>query len=121
MNSSPFIRFLAVGVLNTAFGYVLFAFLTWIGLSYPLAIGLGTIVGVLFNFQTTARLVFGATDSHRLFWFVGAYAFMYVLNVFGVALLLKWGFNVYWAGAILLLPMAVVSYFTLRVFVFQTT
>ena len=121
MHLPRFVRFLAVGGLNTAFGYTLFALLTWIGLPYPWAIGLGTIVGVLFNFQTTGRLVFGTAHKHRLIRFVGAYAFMYILNVGGVALLLDWGLNVYLAGALLLLPMAVVSYLTLRVFVFQTT
>lgn len=121
MNLPPFIRFLAVGFLNTVFGYMLFALLTWMGLSYPWAIGLSTIVGVLFNFQTTGRLVFGTTNKQRLIRFIGAYALIYVLNVGGVALLLGWGFNVYWAGALLLLPMAGISYFTLRVFVFQTT
>ena len=121
MNLPRFVRFLAVGGLNTAFGYTLFALLTWIGLPYPWAIGLGTIMGVLFNFQTTGRLVFGTANKHRLLRFVAAYAFMYVLNVSSVALLLDWGLNVYLAGALLLLPMAGVSYLTLRVFVFQTT
>ncbi|NCQ92050.1 MAG: hypothetical protein GPI94_15420 [Microcystis aeruginosa LG13-03] len=54
-----FVRFLLVGVLNTIFGYSLFAVLILIGLNYKYAVLIGTIQGVLFNFQTTGRLVFG--------------------------------------------------------------
>ena len=54
-----FVRFLLVGVLNTLFGYFSFATLIIIGLDYKLAALLATIIGVLFNFQTTGRLVFG--------------------------------------------------------------
>jgi putative flippase GtrA len=54
-----FARFLLVGVLNTIFGYFLYGTLILIGLDYKLAVLLATILGVLFNFQTTGRLVLG--------------------------------------------------------------
>ena len=54
-----FVRFLLVDVINTLFGYFSFATLIIIGLDYKLAALLATIQGVLFNFQTTGRLVFG--------------------------------------------------------------
>jgi len=54
-----FARFLLVGVLNTIFGYFLYGTLILIGLDYKYAVLLVTILGVLFNFQTTGRLVFG--------------------------------------------------------------
>jgi putative flippase GtrA len=54
-----FVRFLLVGVLNTIFGYFLYGTLILIGLDYKLAVLLATILGVLFNFQTTGRLVLG--------------------------------------------------------------
>jgi putative flippase GtrA len=55
--ATSFVRFLAVGVLNTAFGYALFALLVWAGVWYPAAAS--TIGGMIFNFNTTGRLVFG--------------------------------------------------------------
>jgi putative flippase GtrA len=54
-----FARFLLVGALNTLFGYFLYGSLILIGINYKLAALLATIQGVLFNFQTTGRLVFG--------------------------------------------------------------
>jgi putative flippase GtrA len=54
-----FARFLLVGVLNTIFGYFLYGTLILIGLDYKYAVLLVTILGVLFNFQTTGRLVLG--------------------------------------------------------------
>ncbi|MFN6273722.1 MAG: GtrA family protein [Microcystis sp.] len=53
------VRFLLVGILNTLFGYFLYGSLILIGINYKLAALLATIIGVLFNFQTTRRLVFG--------------------------------------------------------------
>jgi putative flippase GtrA len=47
---APLLRFLLVGVLNTAFGYLLFALLLALGLKVPLALLLATVGGVLFNF-----------------------------------------------------------------------
>jgi putative flippase GtrA len=119
MFSLPFVKFLLVGVLNTAFGYGLFALLIWLGLPYPYAMGIGTIMGVLFNFQTTSRLVFTGAHWRLLARFVSVYGFIYCINLGGVALLLSWGLNVYLAGALLLLPMAGVSFATLRFFVFK--
>lgn len=119
MLSFPFIKFLLVGVLNTAFGYGLFVLLIWLGLPHPYAMGIGTIIGVLFNFQTTGKLVFSGAHWRLLARFVSAYVLIYLLNLGGVALLLGWGLNVYLAGALLLLPMAGVSFVTLRLFVFK--
>ena len=53
-----FVKFVLVGILNTAFGYLVFALLLFLGLHYTLAVILSTIAGVLFNFKTTGTLVF---------------------------------------------------------------
>lgn len=120
LRSSPFVRFLAVGVLNTVVGYALFALLTWMGLPYPVAIGLATVMGVMFNYQSTGRMVFGRAPRRLLFRFVGAYCVIYLLNVACVGLLLHLGFSVYLSNALVLLPLAIASYFILRNFVFNT-
>jgi len=112
-------RFLLVGGFNTVFGYSLFALLTWLGLPYPAAIGLATIVGVAVNFQTTGRLVFGEASWHRSGRFVAVYMFTYVVNVASVALLLKLELNVYMANALVLVPLAVLTYLLQRTFVFN--
>jgi len=105
-----FLRFLAVGGLNTLFGYSLFAALIFAGFHYSLAVFVSTLLGVLFNFKTTGSIVFKSSDNMLVFKFVAGYGVIYLLNVGLLKVLSLLGFNMYAAGALLLLPMALVSY-----------
>jgi putative flippase GtrA len=116
---SRFVRFLLVGGLNTLFGYSLFALFAWFGLPYPVAIGLATLAGITFNFQSTGRLVFGSAPWSRLARFAGVYALVYTLNVGAVAVLHHLGLNIYLANALVLLPLAMIAYMLQRTFVFS--
>jgi len=116
--SPEFLRFLVVGVINTVFAYCMFALLSWLGLRYQLAIGLATVVGVAFNFQSTGRLVFGKAPLDRFLRFVGVYVFLYGLNVGAVAVLLHQGLNVYLANALAVVPLAMLAFLLQRRFVF---
>jgi putative flippase GtrA len=116
--NSQLLRFLVVGGLNTLVGYALFAAFVWAGLPYPVAIGLATVLGVAFNFQSTGRLVFGGANVSRLGRFVAVYAVVYLLNVGSVTLLMKAGLNVYVANAVVILPLALVAFVLQRRFVF---
>jgi len=75
------VRFLAVGVLNTAFGYAIFAGGVLAGLSSGIALAIAMVIGVIFNFFTLGRLVFDSRDPTRLPRFVGVYALTYVVNL----------------------------------------
>jgi putative flippase GtrA len=116
--SSPEVRFLVVGGLNTAFGYGVFALLIWLGLGHPAAIGLATVIGVAFNFQSTGRLVFGGAPLSRLGRFIAVYVFTYGINVAAVSALLRFDLNVYLANAIVVLPLAAITFMLQRKFVF---
>ncbi|CAN7665788.1 GtrA family protein [Variovorax sp. LjRoot130] len=121
MLSSQLFRFLLVGGVNTVVGYVLFAAFVWAGVPYPLAIGLATVLGVAFNFQSTGRLVFGGAPLSQLWRFAAVYAVVYLVNVASVALLLKAGLNVYVANALVILPLALIAFALQRRFVFGTS
>ncbi|SIO67928.1 GtrA family protein [Paraburkholderia phenazinium] len=112
------LRFLIVGGINTVFGYSVFFVLTWLGMRYPLAIGLATIAGVSFNFQSVGHLVFGGAPHSRFWRFVGVYCLIYLLNLGGVRLLLVSGANVYVANAVVLLPLSLIAFLLNRRFVF---
>lgn len=112
-------RFLVVGGLNTVFGYSLFAVFTYFGMPYPAAIGLATVGGVLFNFQSVGRLVFNGAPRSRFWRFVGVYVVVYLLNLGGVRLLLGAGANIYIANAITLIPLSVIAFVLNRRFVFN--
>ncbi|WP_175704203.1 GtrA family protein [Burkholderia ambifaria] len=113
------LRFLAVGGLNTLVGYSLFALLTYAGLAYPVAIGLATVGGVLFNFQSVGRLVFDGAPRSRFWRFVGVYCVIYLLNLGGVRLLLGLDANIYIANALTLLPLSVIAFILNRRLVFN--
>lgn len=118
MLNSQLMRFLLVGGLNTLVGYALFALFIWAGLRYPIAIGLATVLGVAFNFQSTGRLVFGGARRSQLLRFVAAYTMVYLVNIGAVALLLRAGLNVYLANALVILPLALIAFLLQRRFVF---
>ena len=120
MISPKFARFMVVGLLNTAFSYFLFAILIKFEVAYPLAIGVATIMGIIFNFQTTGRIVFGNAESSKMRRFTLVYAGIYCLNILGVALLLLLEFNIYLANAVIIVPLALLTYSLQQKFVFQT-
>ena len=113
-------KFIFVGILNTIFGYSLFALFIYLGLYYPLAVLLSTILGVLFNFKTIGRLVFNSSDNGSIFRFILVYAIIYLLNIFFLWLLKKLGSeNMYINGFALLIPLAAVSFLLNKFFVFR--
>jgi putative flippase GtrA len=116
-----FIRFLLVGVLNTIFGYSVFAFFIFINVHYAVAALFSTICGILFNFKTTGRLVFGSRDNSLLVRFFGVYGVTYVLGVLCLRVSTAYQWNILIVAAVLMPPMAVVSYTLNRVFVFGAT
>lgn len=109
-----------VGALNTCVGYTLFALLVWLGLPYMVAIGLATVMGVCFNFQSTGHFVFKGAPMSRLGYFFGVYGVIYALNVIAMAALLHIGFNIYIANALIILPLALIAYVLQQKFVFNT-
>lgn len=75
-----FIRFLGVGSLNTVFGYAVFALLILTRMQPQPALLLTYVVGVIFNFWTTGRWVFGHARLDAFPRFVLAYLFIYLFN-----------------------------------------
>lgn len=110
--------FVLVGVLNTLFGYGCYALLLWLGLHYGMATLLGTILGVLFNFRTTGRLVFQNHDNRLLGRFILVYVVGYGANVAGLWALQKIGLDAYKGGALLLLPSALLTFWLQKRYVF---
>ncbi|MBL8018088.1 MAG: GtrA family protein [Leptospirales bacterium] len=110
--------FLIVGGINTVFGYLVFALLTLTGLHYSLAAFLATVIGVIFNFFTTGRIVFENRSPALIFRFFLGYGVYYVLYVISIGLLKHFGLDSLVAAAIALPPLSVVSYLLNKYFVF---
>ena len=118
LNKSIFIKFILVGILNTLFGYSAFALLIYLKLHYVFAVLFATILGILFNFKTTGRFVFKNKDNRVIFRFIGVYAATYLLNIGALSIFDMVKFNMYIAGLLLLIPMALISFIFQSKYVF---
>ena len=114
------VRFGAVGVLNTAFSYGVFATLILAGLHPLPALVLNTVASLAFNFQTSRRLVFRSGATGRLPRFLLVYAVIIGLNWLALHALGNAGIPPLYAQAALVIPIAALSYLGQHLFVFGT-
>lgn len=108
--SNQLFRFLIVGGVNTIFGYSIYALFTFAGLHYAIAALLAQICGILFNYNTTGKIVFNSKGSGVFFRFIAVYAVTYAVNVLALRLFFQINFNMYIAGGILVLPISLLSF-----------
>lgn len=113
-------RYYKVGLLNTAFGYGLYALLVYVGLNLYFAQVISQICGVVFNYSMFRRLVF-RTSRPRISSYVGAYMVNYLLGLMLLMLANHYMRSPYVAGIVALLVVSVINYFILKVFVFKTS
>ncbi|MCX6008158.1 MAG: GtrA family protein [Chloroflexi bacterium] len=119
-----------MGGVNTAFGYTVFAVLILLNHHYKicspevelvLATLLGQICGILFNFKTTGTIVFRNKNNRLIFRFFGVYLFTYLLNYGLLRVFDSYDVSRLVAGAIIILPIAFISFLLSRRFVFNTS
>ncbi len=115
-----FFKFLFVGFLNTIVSYILYAFFVLIGLIPNLALFFQYILGVLWNFKTTGVIVFKNHNNRLIFKFVGTYVITFFINsLFLNILAVQVGLNEYISQAILIFPVAVLSFLLFKFWVFK--
>lgn len=117
--SFRFIRFLFVGGINTLFGYSVFSVFILLQIHYALASLFSTILGIIFNFFTTGKIVFRNNDPKLIFKFFGVYGIIYLINLLFLKLFDTYHVNMLIAGAILVFPVAILSYFLNKALVFR--
>ena len=106
-----FLKFLVVGVANTAFGFAVYAVLLRLfGLPWQWALALSYVLGVLWNFVTHGRIVFGTQGIRRLPAYVLAYVALFFLNKWVLRAAIDAGLSELWAQALLVFPMAMVAF-----------
>ncbi len=114
-----FVKFILVGILNTAFGYLVFAALLYFGLHYTLAVVLSTIAGVLFNFKTTGTLVFKNNNNKLIFKFVAVYALTCIIGIIVLRLAELVNVNLYLAGMVSTGICAIIAFILNKNWVFK--
>ena len=115
---TTFVRYLAVGALNTGFGYTAYGAFILMGAPVWLAVCGSTILAFCFNFMSYGGMVFGNLSWHLLPRFVGLYAFLGLWNFVLLIGLEKLGLDPLWGQALLLPFLAIAGFFGLRLFVF---
>lgn len=113
-----FLLFLAVGGMNTLVGYGFFVAFHLLGLSPTLSIICATVLGVVFNFLSTGRIVFASQQINPLPRFLGVYVVQCTANVLMLNALIDAGVTILLAEAIVMAVLAVATYFAMKKFVF---
>ncbi|WP_300442340.1 GtrA family protein [Zoogloea sp.] len=118
---SRVIRFLSTGVLNTAFGYLVYVAAVYFGAGYSRALLIATVMGVVFNYFSFNRLVFRGESGLFVFAkFVLAYCFVYAVNVFFLGWLIREsGLNPYYAQGLCVPPSVLLSWVLMNFLVFK--
>jgi putative flippase GtrA len=114
----PVIRYYAVGILNMAFGYMLFAILVALGMQVFVAQAVGYVIGVAFNYFTYSRLAFSGQQANRVF-YLGSYVLNYLISVFLLWCILQILSSPYIAGILVTLIVSAINYVFLKTYVFR--
>lgn len=114
-------KFLGVGVLNTLFGYGIYAGLVFIGIPLLAALFAATVLGVIFNYFSFGRMVFKAKGGWFVFGkFIVAYTVVYLVNAVLLSILTEEGYlNAYFAQAVCILPSVVMSWLLMNHWVYK--
>ena len=110
-------RYYQAAILNTVFGYSLYALLVAVGLNMYAAQLVGHVLGVTFNYFTYSRHAFRGTEGSKLR-FVMAYAGHYLVSLTMLAASARVVSSPYAAGLLALILASLLNYFVLKNLVF---
>lgn len=119
VKSTRGVRFVLVGVLNTAVSYLIYTAFLFVGLGYQLANFLALVVGILFSFKTQGHLVFNNPDNRLLGRFVMSWVLIYLCTIAFIGQMIGLGIDAYAAGALALPVSVALSYLAQMYFVFR--
>lgn len=114
------IKFILVGIINTIFGYGLYALFIYIGFHYFYATLFATILGVVFNFKTTGKIVFNSSENRLIYKFVIVYICIFLLNLSIIKFFKYLTFDDYMSGLFAIVFCAIVSFVLSKIYVFRS-
>lgn len=116
--SSHFLRFLVVGMGNTIFGYLLYLIGLALDVPYQFALVGATILGTVFNFFTTGRIVFESRALSKILGFFLVYGVTLAVNLALLTWLVQAGVPKALAQGVLLPLIVLLSFFLNKHLVF---
>lgn len=114
-----FVKFVLVGFLNTCFGYGIYALMLFIGVAYPIASLISTVLGIIFNFKTTGLIVFKNRKNGLIIKFFLVYLINYIAGLGLLYVMKTIGINLYLAGFIGIIILVYPTYLLNKKFVFE--
>lgn len=112
-------RYYKVGVINTLFGYGIYALLLSMGLNMYAAQIIGHIIGVAFNYFTYSRHVFQDVSASKLR-FILSYTLNYAVGLIFLALSAIILPSPYLAGLLAMVITSIINFIVLRRYVFTS-
>ena len=116
--NKEFVKFIFVGIINTIFGYGLFALLIFMHVFYVWAVLWANIIGVIFSYNTFGKFVF-KKNKNSFVKFITLYIFLYFLNIGIITLAEIFIKNVYISGFLSMLICASASFLFNKYYVFR--
>jgi len=113
-------NFIIVGVINTLFGYSLYAFFIFLGFPYPIALFLATCIGVVFNFKTVGKFVFSSKTNDHFLKFIMVYGGVYAVTVVLIKIMELYINNLYLASLVAIGASSVLTFVLNKYIVFRT-
>ena len=111
-------RYYQAGVVNTAFGFGVYALLVWLGMNMFVAQLVSHCLGVAFNYVSYSRHVFRGAPAAKLR-FIASYGLNYLMGLGALAAAAQVVASPYLAGFVAVAVVSIVNYFVLRQFVFR--
>lgn len=99
--------------------YGIYVLLIYLGLSYSLATTIAFVAGLAINFKTQGRFVFNYKSNKPFLLYIVSWLVIYLINLWLLGLLIAKGVDSYLAGALLIPPIAVLSFIILKFVVFR--
>lgn len=107
-----------VAIINTTFSYGVYALVIFLGFSYQIASLVSITLGIFFSFITQGAIVFQGVSVSAFIRYIIAWSLLYLVNIWLIGRLDKISPNLYIAGAIATLPIALIGYLLMKFFVF---
>jgi putative flippase GtrA len=115
---SQMIRYSFVAIINTIFSYGVYALGVYLGFIYQIASLASIILGIIFSFMTQGLLVFKGVSIASFVRYVVVWGALYLVNVWLIGWAQKIFSNLYIAGAVATLPIALMGYLLMKFFVY---
>lgn len=120
MKNNQIVRFIVIGIINTAFYFMLYSIFIFFKLDYKVAVLLATLLGIVFSFKTLGSFVFKNKDNKLFIKFLLLYVILYFVNIMLINFFNHFVNNYYIAGFLATMINAVLSFGLNKFFVFKS-